>query len=391
MLTRAPWRAHSAEEIILSASEHAFVEVTQDAELAGWCDRIASTAVLAMDTEFIRVRTYHPQPALLQLSDGMHHLLIDPLSLSRLQPLASCLGNPQQIKVFHAAGEDLEVCRLLFDLLPRPLFDTQVAAAFVGLGFSMGYQRLVEQLLGISLEKGESRSDWLQRPLTQAQKHYAAQDVIHLHSLHQMLQERLLKRGYARWFEAEMERTLLEAERIMAPEERYLQLRAAQPLSTAELAILRSLAAWREVEAVRRDLPRGFVLNDRTLIDLVRQSPSNISRLNDINDLHPSVIRHHGETLLQLIAAAQAEPIECHPPLLSPMLDAEQKARLQRLKEQLKVRAQQLDIAVELLASSRELSDWILSRSNSGAGVKSPRRLIEGWRFEAIGDLLTAG
>jgi len=372
----------------LNASEPPFVEVSHDAELAQWCERLAGTAVLALDTEFIRVRTYHPQPALLQLSDGRHHLLIDPLTLSRWQPLADCLTDPQQLKVFHAAGEDLEVCRRLFDAVPRPLFDTQVAAAFVGLGFSIGYQRLVEQLLGVTLEKGESRSDWLNRPLTPSQKHYAAQDVIHLHALHQWLHQRLQQRGHLRWFELEMERTLQEAERPILPQERYLHLRAAQPLSSAELAIARSLAAWREVEAIRRDLPRGFVLPDRALLDLVRRAPNDLSGLSGIAELHPSVIRHHGQTLLQLIAAARTEPADQQPPPLSTQLDAGQKARLQRLKEQVRGRAQQLDIAVELLASSRELSDWVVSSSDAGA-AQPPRRLLEGWRFEAIGDLLT--
>ena len=199
---------------------------------------------VALDTEFMRVDTFYPIAGLIQIGDGTRAYLIDPLTIDNWQPLADLLENQAVVKVLHACSEDLEVLLRLTGSLPVPLFDTQLAAAYLNLGFSMGYSRLVKEVLDIDLPKGETRSDWLQRPLSETQISYAAEDAVHLAEVYKLLHPRLSAEKY-RWVLEDGAELVANLRRETDPYEVYREAKLAWKLSRAQLAVLREICAWR--------------------------------------------------------------------------------------------------------------------------------------------------
>ena len=252
---------------------------------------------VALDTEFMRVDTFYPIAGLIQIGDGTRAYLIDPLTIDNWQPLAALLENPAVVKVLHACSEDLEVLLRLTGSLPAPLFDTQLAAAYLNLGFSMGYSRLVQAVLGLELPKGETRSDWLQRPLSETQVSYAAEDVQHLAELYQALLPRLSAEKHA-WLLEDGAELVDSLGRDSDPQQAWREVKLAWKLSRQQLAVLRALCAWRETQARLRDQPRNRILREGTLWHLARLQPQDRVSLARIEDMHPRTVRQDGETLL---------------------------------------------------------------------------------------------
>ena len=250
------------------------------------CAQWQQLPFVALDTEFMRVDTFYPIAALLQIGDGQRAYLIDPLTIDNWQPLAALLENPAVVKVVHACSEDLEVLLRLTGSLPAPLFDTQLAAAYLNLGFSMGYSRLVQEVLGIDLPKGETRSDWLQRPLSETQVSYAAEDAVHLAQVFTELRPRLSEDKY-RWVLEDGAELVANLRREVDPYEVYREAKLAWKLSRAQLAVLRELCAWREREARARNLPRNRIVREHALWPLAKTQPDNLSALAKIEDMHP--------------------------------------------------------------------------------------------------------
>ena len=218
--------------------------IRDDAELAQQCAAWRAQPFVVLDTEFMRVDTFYPIAGLVQVGDGRQAALIDPLCIRDWSPFAALLDDPAVVKVLHACSEDLEVFQRLTGTLPQPLFDTQLAAAYLNLGFSMGYSRLVQALLGVDLPKGETRSDWLQRPLSDMQVRYAAEDVQHLVEVYRALDERLSaeKRG---WLLEDGAELVANLRREVDPDEMYRDGKLAWKLSRQQLAVYRALYAWR--------------------------------------------------------------------------------------------------------------------------------------------------
>jgi ribonuclease D len=208
------------------------------------------------------------------------------LSITQWQPLTQLLENPAVIKVLHACSEDLEVLLRLTGSLPAPLFDTQLAAAYLNLGFSMGYSRLVQEVLGIELPKGETRSDWLQRPLSDTQVSYAAEDAVHLAEVFEKLRPQLSEDKYA-WVLEDGAELGAQLRREVNPDELYRDAKLAWKLSRAQLAVLRELCAWREREARARNLPRNRIVREQSLWPLAKLQPDNLQTLAKIEDMHP--------------------------------------------------------------------------------------------------------
>src|SRR5690554_1309094 len=238
---------------------------------------------VGLDTEFIRERTYWPRLALVQLAIGNDILLIDPLEPGITDALRPLLLDPSVTKVMHSAGEDLVAFHHACGAVPAPLFDTQVAAAFTGIGGGMGYQRLVSELLGVDLPKGQTRSDWLRRPLSPAQLEYAADDVVHLAALHAELAGRLQDGERRVWFEEDCARLVAAADN---GEERWPHpsLRASQFLDEEARVRLLRLLRWREQQARERDRPRSWILDNELATDLARKPPASQQALQDILD-----------------------------------------------------------------------------------------------------------
>ena len=257
--------------------------------LAAAVEACRAVEYVALDTEFMRVKTFYAQPALFQLCDGSSCFLIDPLAIEDLRPLAELLTDARVTKLMHSCSEDLEVCERRLGVLPEPLIDTQVVAAFCGLGLSIGYQRAIADVLGITLEKSETRTDWLQRPLSPAQLHYAAEDVAHLGALHRALALRVAERPARVTWVAEECAAILARYRARDAATDYRSIGGAWRLDSRGLAVLRALYAWREGRARGRDLPRSWVAPDAALLQLAEAQPASESGVAAVRELPPAV------------------------------------------------------------------------------------------------------
>ncbi|MCV4261529.1 ribonuclease D [Pseudomonas capsici] len=359
--------------------------IRDDDSLARQCAQWQSLPFVALDTEFMRVDTFYPIAALLQIGDGSSAWLIDPLLISDWTPLSALLENTDVIKVVHACSEDLEVLLRLTGSLPAPLFDTQLAAAYLNIGFSMGYSRLVQEVLNIDLPKGETRSDWLQRPLSETQISYAAEDAVHLAELFGLLRPRLSDEKYL-WVLEDGAELVANLRRETDPYELYRDAKLAWKLSRAQLAVLRELCAWREIQARSRNLPRNRIVREHSLWPLARTQPDNLSALARIEDMHPRTVRQDGEFLLELIRKSASLPPDQWPPALPEPLPIEASGILKGLRAIGQQYAEQLDIAPEVVLRKKTLEALI--KSGYPDGPYTLPDSLRGWRRELMGQAL---
>lgn len=359
--------------------------VLDDASLAACCQQWRTLSFIAVDTEFMRVDTFYPQAGLVQVSDGHTAWLIDPLCIDQWAPLAQVLEAPSVLKVLHACGEDLEVLLRLTGALPSPLFDTQLAAAYLNLGFSMGYSRLVQEVLGLELPKGETRSDWLQRPLADTQVRYAAEDALHLAELYTALKPRLSDEKTA-WVLDDGQELVNQLTRETDPRELYRDAKLAWKLAPAQLAVMRELCAWREAQARLRDVPRNRILKESSLWPLARYQPDNLTAMAKIEDMHPRTLRQDGEALIELIRAAASQPREQWPQVLPDPLPIEASGILKQLRAVGQAEAAELGIAPELATRKKTLE--ALLRSGFPDGPYQLPDSLRGWRRERLGQKL---
>lgn len=355
------------------------------AALAEHCQRWRALPYIAVDTEFMRVDTFYPQAGLVQVSDGLAAYLIDPLCIDQWAPLAELLAAPEVLKVLHACSEDLEVLQRLTGAVPSPLFDTQLAAGYLNLGFSMGYSRLVQEVLGLELPKAETRSDWLQRPLADAQVSYAAEDALHLAELYVALAPRLGEEKHS-WVLQDGHELAQQLAREIDPRELYREAKLAWKLSPSQLAVLRELCEWREVQARQRDVPRNRLLKESTLWPLARFQPSNLNAMAKIEDMHPRTLRHDGEALIELIRAAAGTPPSEWPAAVAEPLPLEASALLKQLRAIGQAEAERLGIAPEL-ALRKKVLEALLKSGYPNGPYQLPESL-RGWRRERLGQKL---
>lgn len=353
--------------------------IESDAALEGALEDLRGAQEIFVDTEFMRRNTYYPQVALLQLSRGGHAWLIDPLRITQLEALRGLLGDPATRKILHSCSEDLEVFRHWLGVLPEPLIDTQRAAALLGEAFGLGYRALVAQLTGVELEKGETRSDWLRRPLTESQCHYAALDVLELQPAWDVLRGRAEEQGRMDWILEEGR----EPARLLAEREQglYRRIKSASRLNRRQLEILRRLCEWREQRARQVDKPRGWVLEDSACVAIAREMPDRAEALAALDVLPPSVLRKQGATLLACVSAAREMGEAELPEALPAPLQAPQRSALKALRGAAREIAEKLDVAPEILVSGADLE--LLLREHKGAQIDTPERW-QGWRAERV-------
>lgn len=360
------------------------IYIDSDEQLARYCKQWSHNPVLALDTEFIRTDTFYPIGALIQVSDGSHCFLLDPLSIKDFSPFVTLLVDSQIVKVLHSCSEDLEVFDRLFGVLPEPLFDTQVAAAMDGLGFSLSYQRMTEALLDIHVPKGETRSNWLQRPLTQSQIHYAALDVAYLPTMYQRLSDSLAAKGRATWLAEDCQRICDDYRRGGDVGDYLRRIKSAWRLNTEELATLHTLVGWREQMARQKDRPRGRILKDKSCVEIVRTKPANLQELAAITDVGHGTIRRYGEQILELLNSTNVTA-----PSLTAVpapLPASTRNLIKALKKCVAQCAQELQMAEEMLARKKDFE--AIARSGMDAGHYQLPLSLGGWRQPIIGDKL---
>jgi ribonuclease D len=365
------------------------VRLDSGAALAAAARRWLAAPAVALDTEFVRERTFYPRLGLIQVADGEAAYLVDPLAVRDLAPLGEVCRAAGTLKVVHSASEDVEVFYRALGAVPAPLFDTQIAAGLAGIGAGLSYQRLVAALLGIELPKGETRTDWLARPLSPAQLAYAAEDVACLLPLYQRLRQELVALGRLDWA-LEDSAGLLDTSRLeVDPEAAWRRVRGAGRLDRRRLGVLRALAAWREREARRRDLPRGFVLRDEALLELALRRPATAEELRRVPGLEPQLAARDGGGWLELIRGAMAlDEAELPPAPWRPPGSAAVRELESRLRAVVRERAAALALPPELLAPRRAL-DAVLRSALSDPEPRLPRDL-DGWRRQVVGEELLA-
>lgn len=291
-----------------------FPFISTNQALADYCLSLQSKKVIALDTEFLRVRTFYPKPGLFQLNDGEHIVLIDPCAITQWDAFKSILVNPDITKVFHACDEDIELLHHFLGVNTWPVFDTQIAAAFCGYDFCMGYQRLIKTMLDVDLEKTSSRSDWMQRPLTEKQIHYAADDVRYLLEVYERLHQELELRELSHILTEEYELVLANIKNNNFANA-YLRIKQAWKLDAHEFAVLKALACWREETMRNRDMPRNKIAKDEALMTLASKAQWQPQQLFSIEGLPGTTVKKLGDELITLIDQARALPNsdECMP------------------------------------------------------------------------------
>jgi len=352
--------------------------VTTPEQLDAAVFRLQGARRFAIDTEFMRESTYSPQLCLVQVASDSDCYLVDPLAGLDLAPLFEALAERAKPKILHAARQDLEVFLNASGSVPGPVFDTQVAAALLGLPPQVGYADLVARQLGHSIDKGQTRTDWSRRPLSDAQLAYAADDVHHLLQLHTDLTTALESRGRAAWHAEEC--AALEDPRLYRtdPADAWRRLKGLGRLRTAEQAVARALAGWREQRAIASDKPRGWILSEEALYALATLAPATAGDLEQVRALPPATIRKRGEELLALMRDARESARDLPPSPAPQRPTPEQTQRIGRLQQRMKDVAADLGIQPEVLATRRDVEGMVL-----GSPEQSP--LLRGWRREVIG------
>jgi len=354
--------------------------ITDSAALAKFCERQKGADYIAIDTEFMRERTYWPILCLVQVAGPEEAAAIDALAPGiDLSPLLALMADPEMLKLFHAARQDLEIFFHLSGAVPKPLFDTQIAAMVCGFGDSASYETLVRKLAGAALDKASRFTDWSHRPLTERQIKYALEDVIHLRTVYERMQQRLAQNGRASWFAEEMaalaDVTLYRTE----PAEAWHRFRLRGRADSRFLGVLRALAGWREAAAQQRDLPRGRILRDEALIEIASHAPRGIEALARTRGLAKGIAEGRlGKEILDAVAQGLADP---NPPAAVP-----QKAQnppglgplIELLRVLLKQRCEDFEVAQKLVASADDLE---AIAADDDAEVPA----MHGWRQEVFG------
>ncbi len=356
--------------------------VLNNQQLADCCALWRLEPRVGLDTEFIRETTFHPLPGLIQLATAKGIWLIDPLCIDDWTPLVALLRDEAVEKVLHACGEDLELLEQLTGVIPVNLFDTQLAAAYAGYGFSVGFQRLLAQALGIELEKQETRSDWRARPLTERQCQYAADDAWYLLKLREVLQQQLEATRKLAWLLEDCRELVERAEQGVAPEDAWRQVKLAWKLRPQQLAVLQCLCDWREREAKAQDRPRNRILPAAALWELAAFQPRTLAELGRNRALKPNWIRQRGQVVLDLIKTGQALPESAWPARLAQPLPPDTKPWMRQCKDYLAAFAAEQGIAVEILLRKPLLHALMRTRLEEGQ-FRCPEQ-IQGWRRQQL-------
>lgn len=363
--------------------------VTTPAALDALCRELAAAGSFGLDMEFQRETTYFPKLQLVQVAFGERVVIVDPLALPDLRPFYELMADPAVEKVFHAGGQDMEIVHIASGRVPRAVFDTQIGAALVGFGEQTSYGTLVSRILGVSLSKLETGTDWARRPLTPAQLDYARDDVRYLLEMRAAIGRRLEDLGRVSWASEEMAYYEQESTYVRDPATLYTRMKKTGRLNRRELAVLRELAIWRDREAAARDRPRARVVSDEVLADIARRAPTSVDELRLLRGLFPKEIKRSGEAIVAAVGRALALPKAEWPPIPSRRRDDEELAPTADLLDiALRARAMEADIGPSYLGGRQALTDLVRWVRDGAMDGEDPPKLLRGWRRELVGEHL---
>lgn len=352
---------------------------TQD-QLEDFCRQIEGEKVIAVDTEFLREKTYYPKLCLVQVGAGELTAAIDPLLIEDLTPLAKIFEDATVTKVFHACGQDLEVILDGMGCVCAPVFDTQLAAAFLGMRQQVSYGSLVEAYCGLRLPKAESLTDWSRRPLDPEQLAYAEDDVRYLPGIYDRMVSDLARQDRLSWVRPEMD-ALCDPSRIKRdPSEAFLRLRRSGSLTRRQLAVAREVCAWREGVAAERDVPRKWVASDEVVVEVCKRTPGSFDRLRRIRGTE-QISERDGKRLLAAVARGVACPAEECPKVTKHLRPSpETEGVIDLMYAVLRLVSEKSGVATQLIATRDDLLDFLQDRKSSP--------LSHDWRWELAGRTL---
>ncbi len=358
-----------------------YLYIDSSEKLADFCRSINNAGYCAIDTEFVREKTYYAILSLIQIATEEHMACVDPLTIDDFDPLIALIQNQDLIKVFHSPSQDLEILYQRFAIMPQPVFDTQLAAAVLGYDHQIGYADLVEQITGTKLEKKYTRANWNRRPLSQNEIDYAMDDVRYLLPVYRVLKSELEDKNRFAWIKNDLLAMTSISNYQVETEELWRRLKGVQKLKGVELQIVRQLSRWREEMAQQKNLPRRWVVKDDLLIEIARLKPSEFTDLDSIRDAHEKFIHRYGNTLLKIVdSALKTPPPEWPTHEVKQSLSTHQQAIGDCLMGLCRVVAEDNRIALATLVTRKDIDNLITNRKNS--------RLSQGWRFDMVGEKL---
>jgi ribonuclease D len=346
------------------------------------CEQINQEPWIALDTEFLREKTYYPKFCLLQIAAPGWVACVDPIAIDDLSLLFEAIYNPNIVKVLHSCRQDLEIFYQITGRIPGPIFDTQIAAPLLGFQENPGYAMLVSSFLNINLNKAHTRTDWTQRPLSDDQIQYAADDVIYLCKIYTQMCEQLDKLGRLNWLESDF--ALLNNPELyqLSPENAWLKVRGKNKLTGRQLSILQSLTEWREQTAQTENKPRNWLFPDDMLLELAKLQPVTIADLAKIRNINERSVNRYGKVMCELIDAARQLPPKPFKDKDQPAKKTQQhEAVLDVLSAVVRIRAEENSLNPIILATRKELEQLLFGDEECP--------LLQGWRYNMAGQELT--
>lgn len=349
-------------------------------QLTTLCEAITRHDWVALDTEFLREKTYYPKFCLLQIATPDWVACVDPLALTDLTPLFDVLYNPKLTKVLHSCRQDLEIFYQLTGKVLSPVFDTQIAAPLLGFQENPGYAMLVSSFLNVNLSKAHSRTDWTARPLSTDQIEYAADDVIYLCKIYLLMQQKLQHLGRLDWLNSDFE--LLNNKELyqISPENAWLKVRGKNKLTGKQLSIMQALTQWREATAQQENRPRNWLLSDDFLLELAKLQPENVTDLSKLRGINERLVNRYGKVLCQLITEAKQRPPKPLNEKGKPARRTQQhEAILDVLTAVVRIRAEENSLNPIILATRKDLEKLLFDEDDE------ENLLLLGWRYNMVG------
>jgi ribonuclease D len=352
--------------------------INKTEQLEALCEQISQQPWIALDTEFLREKTYYPKFCLLQIATPEWVACVDPLTITDLKPLLEAIYNPNIVKVLHACRQDLEIFYQITGRIPGPIFDTQIAAPLLGFQENPGYAMLVSSFLNINLNKAHTRTDWSERPLSEDQIQYAADDVIYLCKIYTLMCAQLEKLGRRDWLESDF--ALLNNTELyqMSPENAWLKVRGKNKLTGKQLSIMQALTEWRERTAQEENKPRSWLLGDDLLLELAKLQPVTLAELAKIRNINERTVNRYGKALCELVDVSRQRPPKPLNEKDRPAKKTQQhEAVLDVLSSVVRIRAEENSLNPIILATRKDLEELLFDEEDC--------LLLQGWRYKMAG------